>query len=128
MRQPLPSSRPRFSPAFLKRLSSHLVLATTLIAVAARAPGLAQAVLVFLAVQLALAVFSRADYLFTSMALTRSGPMPSDVSVMAQALFLPYWFWGAVCGALSVGILFLGLKFFFHPHGSRTPAAPALIR
>ncbi len=94
-------------------LAFTLVLATTLIAVAARAPGLAQAVLVFLAVQLALAVFSRADYLFTSMALTRLGPMPSDVSVMAQALFLPYWFWGAACGALSLLLLWAGARAYF---------------
>lgn len=90
-----------------------LVLAATLIAVAQRAPGLAQAVLVFLAVQLALSVFSRADYLFTSMALTSSGPLPSDVSVMAQALFLPYWFWGAACGLLSLLLLWAGARAYF---------------
>jgi len=90
-----------------------LLLAATLIVVARRAPGSAQAVVVFLAVQLALAVFSRADYLFTRMALTRSGPMPSDVSVMAQALFLPYWFWGAACGAASLLLLGAGARGYF---------------
>jgi len=90
-----------------------LLLAATLIVVARRAPGSAQAVVVFLAVQLALAVFSRADYLFTSMALTRSGPMPSDVSVMAQALFLPYWFWGAACGVASLLVLGAGARGYF---------------
>ena len=54
-------------------LGFTLLLAAALIAAALRAPGWSQAVVVFLAVQLALAVFSRADYLFTSMALTRSG-------------------------------------------------------
>ena len=61
--------------------------------------------LVFLAVQLALSVFSRSDYLFTSVARTGAGPMPSDVAQMASALFLPFWFWGAACGALSLAVL-----------------------
>jgi len=90
-----------------------VLLASALFAVAQRAPGASQAVLVFLAVQLALSVFSRADYLFTSMALTRSGPMPSDVAVMADALFLPYWFWGAACGALSAVLLWAGARAYF---------------
>jgi hypothetical protein len=55
------------------------------------------------------------DYPFTRTALTVAGPMPSDVAVMAAALFLPYWFWGAACGVLSVIFLLLGVKFFFRP-------------
>jgi len=94
-------------------LTFTLLLAATLIVTARRAPGSAQAVVVFLAVQLALAVFSRADYLFTRVALTRSGPMPSDVSVMAQALFLPYWVWGAACAAVSLLLLAAGARGYF---------------
>jgi hypothetical protein len=94
-------------------LGFTLLLGTALVAVALRAPGWSQAVVVFLAVQLALAVFSRADYLFTSMALTRSGPLPSDVSVMADALFLPYWVWGALCGAVSLALLGAGARAYF---------------
>ena len=60
--------------------------------------------LVFLAVQLALSVLSNADYLFTDTAHTGAGTMPSDVAVMADALGGTYWFWGAVCGALSGGV------------------------
>src|SRR5262245_2427253 len=74
-----------------------------LLFVAARAVSLAQTVVVLFAVQLGLSVFSRSDYLFTRTALTTSGSFPSDVAVMAGALFLPYWFWGVVCGAASVG-------------------------
>jgi Peptidase M50B-like len=83
--------------------------------VAVRAPRAAQTVLVLLAVQLALSVYSRSDYLFTPFALTSSGPMPSDVSVMASALLLPYWFWGALCGGLSLLFLWLGARKFFNP-------------
>lgn len=82
--------------------------------VAARASGeVAQLVLVFLAVQLALSVFSRGHYLFTPTARTAAGLMPSDVGQMADALFLPFWFWGAVCGAVSIAVLVYGLKVFW---------------
>ncbi|MEE2756375.1 MAG: M50 family metallopeptidase [Myxococcota bacterium] len=73
-------------------------------------PWLAHAFLLFLACQLALAVFSRADYLFTATAHTADGAHPSDVQKMADALFLPYWFWGAFCGLLSVAVVFRGLR------------------
>lgn len=89
------------------------LLGAVLLLVALRLPRLAQTVVVLLAVQLALSVFSRSDYLFTRTALTASGEMPSDVSVMASALFLPFWFWGALCGVLSLGLLFLGVALFF---------------
>lgn len=73
-------------------------------------PWLAQATIVFLAVQLALSVFSRADYLFTATAETASGAMPSDTARIAEALLLPYWFWGACCGLLSLAILGVALS------------------
>jgi hypothetical protein len=74
-----------------------------------------QAVVAFLATQLAMSVFSRGDYLFTEQARTSSGQSfnPSDVAQMAEALFLPYWFWGSLCGLFSVAILVLGLKAFW---------------
>lgn len=70
--------------------------------------------LVFLGVQLGLSVFTRADYLFTKTAQTGAGPMPSDVSQIAQNLFLPYWFWGGLCGLVSVAVLFWGLRCYTH--------------
>jgi len=66
--------------------------------------------LVFMAVQLAASVFSRADYLFTPVAQTAAGSIPSDVARMSQALLLPYWFWGTLCGALSAAVLIVGLR------------------
>ena len=60
------------------------MLGSALLLAALRAPRLSQTVVLLLAVQLALSVFSRSDYLFTSMALTACGPMPSDVAVMAE--------------------------------------------
>jgi hypothetical protein len=73
---------------------------------------LAQAGLVFVAVQLALSVFSRADYLFTPVARTAQGSMPSDVAQIQEALVLPYWFWGATCGLLSLTVVGLALVVF----------------
>lgn len=90
-----------------------LIVAGALLAVAARSDRLAQMVVVLIAVQLALSVFSRSDYLFTRTAMTSAGPAPSDVSVMASALFLPYWLWGLVCGGLSLALLAAGARRFF---------------
>jgi hypothetical protein len=73
----------------------------------------ARVALLFLGVQLSLSVFSRGDYLFVKEANTSAGVFPSDVANMATALFLPYWFWGAACGAFSLFVLFLGLRPFF---------------
>ena len=89
------------------------LLAASFVLIAVGAPRVSQTVLVLLAVQLALSVYSRSDYLFTRTALTSSGTMPSDVAVMAEALVLPYWFWGALCGGLSLVFLFLGVRIFF---------------
>jgi hypothetical protein len=82
-------------------------------------PRVAQAVVAFLGVQLALSVFSRADYLFTRVATTGSGRHPSDVANIAEALWFPYWFWGGLCALLSVTALATGVWAFLSL--SRTP-------
>ncbi len=76
---------------------------------ALKKPAVSQGVLLFLSVQLALAVFSRSDYLFMKEAHTTEGVMPSDVQQIANSLVLPYWFWGAVCAAISVAALLFGV-------------------
>jgi hypothetical protein len=76
-------------------------------------PETARWVVVFAGVQLSLAVFSRADYLFTSVARTSAGVFPSDVQRMEAALFLPYWFWGAVCGAFAIAVLIYGIRTYW---------------
>lgn len=68
----------------------------------------AQVALAFMAVQLSLSVFSRRDYLF----MESAGTGPSDVAHMANALLLPYWIWGIVCGTISVLVLMFGIKAF----------------
>ncbi len=90
-----------------------LVLGGCFLAARKASGEVAQLVLIFIAVQLALSVFSRGDYLFTPTAETAAGVMPSDVGQMATALLLPYWFWGLGCGAVSVLVLLYGLKVFW---------------
>jgi hypothetical protein len=82
----------------------------------------AQVVLAFVAVQLAVSVFSRGDYLFTEVAKTSLGDMPSDVAQMASALGGPYWLWGGVCGGLSVLVLGLGLWWALRSPGRKKAA------
>ncbi len=72
----------------------------------------AQFTLIFLAVQLALSVFTRADYLFTEVAHSSAGALPSDVAVMARHLGGPFWAWGLACGLVSLAVLLAGLAFY----------------
>lgn len=77
------------------------------------APETARWVVVFLGAQLALSVFSRAEYLFKKTAANPSGIYPSDVLQMQYVLFLPYWLWGFVCGAFAVLVLLYGLRTYW---------------
>lgn len=96
------------------------VLGLVLLAAGLKAADwLAQAAVVFLGTQLALSVFSRADYLFTPVARTAEGTSPSDVARIADALVLPYWFWGACCGLLSLAVLVWGLVLYLRPSPGR---------
>ena len=91
-----------------------LVLGAVCLLVALRASQeVAQLTLLFLAVQLALSVYSRSSYLFTPMAETATGAMPSDVAQIEAALWLPYWFWGGLCGLFSLAVVVLGLRAFW---------------
>jgi len=95
------------------------------LAVALKAkPALAQMVLVFLGVQLALSVYTGGGYLFTQFAEIQSGFRgPSDTQAMSDALGMPYWFWGAVCAAFSVVVLLGGLWMYIKPERKRLAAS-----
>ncbi len=86
---------------------------------------LAQYTLLFLAVQLALSVFSRGDYLFMQWAQTANGQMPSDSQHMADAMGGAYWFWGALCAAFSGAMLLLGAWMFWRGTHAGAPVARA---
>jgi hypothetical protein len=79
-----------------------LILGTARWFPARGAPFLAQ----LLGVQLCIAIYRDIDYMFMSSA----GPGKlSDTARMAEALLLPYWFWGAVTAAFSVAVLVAGV-------------------
>lgn len=63
-----------------------------------------------LAVQLALAAWSSRDYLFVD-GFERNGFQKSDTQRIADELFLPYWFWGALLGGLSIVVLLAAFWF-----------------
>ncbi|MEL7060724.1 MAG: M50 family metallopeptidase [Acidobacteriota bacterium] len=98
--------------AFATIFVSMLAVALALLAWRA-GRELGRLVVVFLGVQLALSVFSRAGYLFTTTAETGAGSFPSDTAVIAEALGGPPWAWGALCGGLSVVVLTLGIRSFW---------------
>ncbi|MCL2326568.1 MAG: M50 family metallopeptidase [Proteobacteria bacterium] len=80
-----------------------------------------QYTMLFIALTLLTAVFSRGGYLFTDTAMTANGPMPSDVGKISEYLFLPYWFWGGLIGLISVAILVLGILGFFEKPDPKSP-------
>jgi hypothetical protein len=94
------------------------------IAIGAR-PAHAQAVLVFLGVQLALSAYTGGGYLFTQyVTIQNAQHTPSDTQQMSQALALPYWFWGIACAAFSALVLLVGLWLYVRP-GRAAPGARA---
>lgn len=90
------------------------LLAACCLVLATKASGdWVQLSLAFLAVQLAMSVYSRSGYLFTDVAETARGVFPSDVAIMAGALLLPYWFWGGFCALVSAAVLWWGVAVFW---------------
>jgi hypothetical protein len=97
-----------------------------LVAVMAR-PALAQMVVVFLGVQLALSVYTGGGYLFTQYVEIQSGYRgPSDTQAMADAIGGTYWMWGVICAAFSALVLLAGLWLYIKPaRGGRTALVTA---
>jgi hypothetical protein len=93
------------------------VVAALSLAVAVKAkPALAQMVVVFLGVQLALSVYTGGGYLFTQYVEIQNGHRgPSDTQAMANALGMPFWFWGIVCGGFSAIVLLGGFWRYIKP-------------
>jgi hypothetical protein len=96
---------------------AYVVALSGLLAAAVRfgSAWVARFCLVFLAVQLSASVFSRGDYLFTAVARTGAGNMPSDAAQIAAAFLLPYWVWGGLCGLFSMAVLALGTWLYLRP-------------
>ena len=110
-------TRGLFAPIFV------LATAAVVIGVARLFPDRgAPLLLQLIGVQLCIAVFRDVDYMFSESA----GPGKlSDTAAMAEALFLPYWFWGTLTAAFSFVVLALGLWWATRgPKKSPVPASP----
>jgi len=78
--------------------------------------AVAQMVVVFLGVQLALSVYTGGGYLFTQFVQIQNGHQgPSDTQAMAEAIGGVYWLWGIVCAAFSALVLLAGLWLYIKP-------------
>ncbi|MBF2078492.1 MAG: M50 family metallopeptidase [Synechococcales cyanobacterium T60_A2020_003] len=63
----------------------------------------------FLGVQACISTYHQVNYLFTEKAVINGQMMLSDSGQIAQALFLPYWFWGGLMAVASLIILWQSL-------------------
>ncbi len=87
-----------------------LLVAITLAIAAHRLPDVAAAFLLhFIAALLCLSWFRDLDYMFSARAIVGGVAQVSDSERIAEALFLPYWFWGGFVSAVSLTLLIVGL-------------------
>jgi hypothetical protein len=85
-------------------------VAALLITVARKAgPTVAVMAVQLVGVQLCLAVFRDVDYMFSEGGLVGGVAARSDSAAIADALFLPYWFWGGLTALFSFLVLAVGL-------------------
>lgn len=93
-----------FGIAFLLTASVGLALAAKTLSDTA-----SSFLLHMIAVSLCLSWFSDLDYLFSEHALVGGTRHPSDTAVMAEVLWLPYWFWGGVVALITCSVAVLGV-------------------
>ena len=98
-------SRNVFGVAFLLAVAIALGIAARLLPDAAAA-----FVLHLIAATLCLSWFNNLGYLFSAHAIVNGVAMPSDSAVIAQALWLPYWFWGGVVAVFSLAVVAFGIS------------------
>lgn len=97
-------TRNAFGVAFLIAVAVTLGLAAKALPDAA-----ATFVLHLIASTLCLSWFNNLGYMFSAQAIVNGVAMPSDSTVIAQALWLPYWFWGGVVAVFSLGVTALAV-------------------
>ena len=95
-----------FGIAFLLALAGSLGLAARML------PDYGAALLVpTIALTLCLSWFTDLGYMFSAYAEVDGVRHPSDSAIIAQALWLPYWFWGGVVALFSLAVAILGIVF-----------------
>jgi len=68
-----------------------------------------QLALKFCGIQGCISTYVSLDYVFSRGGVMVAGAQYSDTEQMAQALFLPYWFWGLVLTAMIIAIIAFSL-------------------
>lgn len=69
----------------------------------------------FLGVQGCISIFQSIGYLFSRGAVIDGQVSISDTEAMAEALFLPYWFWGAFVTCIIVAITWWCIRIVYRP-------------
>lgn len=64
----------------------------------------------FLGVQGCISIYRDFGYMFSEGGMLGGMPQISDTGHIAQALFLPYWFWGGVISAMIAAMVFWSLR------------------
>lgn len=67
----------------------------------------------FLGVQACISVWQQFDYLFTPGGMIDGRPQRSDTGAIADALLLPYWFWGGLISAAIVALMWWSFRIAF---------------
>ena len=98
--------RNAFGVVFLLSTAAILALAAKVLPAA-----VASFLLHLMAATLCLSWFTDLDYMFSAQATVNGMVRPSDSAVIAQALWLPYWFWGGVVACFSLAVAALGIAF-----------------
>lgn len=89
--------------------------AAILLVIARFAPQIAPFFTQLIGVQLCLALFRDVSYMFSEGGVIDGVQHRSDSAAVAEALLLPYWFWGGVAAVFSVAVLALGLYVALRP-------------
>ena len=98
--------RNAFGVVFLLSTAAALALAAKVLPAA-----IASFLLHLMAVTLCLSWFTDLDYMFSAQATVNGVIRPSDSAAIADALWLPYWFWGGVVACFSLAVTALGIGF-----------------
>ena len=102
---------------WVRSLTGWLVLPLSGLAILAIArsanPAQQRFAIQLLGVQACISVWAQFGYLFTEGGTLGGVPQVSDTQAIAQALLLPYWFWGVVLSLANIALVWWSLRYAF---------------
>ena len=107
-------TRGLFAPIFVLGMAGAILAAARWLPEAGRAFAIQ-----LIGVQLCLAVFRDVGYMFSEGGYVGGQLHRSDSAAIAEALLLPYWFWGALTAVVSLAALAVGLWWSLRPRRGR---------